>query len=93
MYTFIDLREGLKMDRLYYCAKCMRILESDKECSYCKGEDIESLSVGAPVSVIENKLKGKVLKIKGNEARLLVKTESGEKLIKDYSADKLRKVL
>jgi RNA polymerase subunit RPABC4/transcription elongation factor Spt4 len=81
------------MDKLFYCIDCKRVIESDKECRYCKSENIGELAYGAPVSVIENKTKGKVLKIKNGEARLVIKTETGDKLIKEYSAEKLRKVL
>lgn len=81
------------MDKLYYCADCKRIINDEKVCSYCKGENIEKLSIGAPVSVIENKQKGKVLKIKDGIVRLLIRTDSNEKFIKEYEANKLRKVL
>lgn len=81
------------MDKLFYCADCKRVIGSDRECSYCRSENIGELIVGAPVSIIENKLKGKVLKIKGDQVRLLIRTEAGEKFIKEYGAEKIRKVL
>lgn len=81
------------MDKLYYCADCKRIIQNDKECSYCKSENIGELSLGTPVSVMENKAKGKVLKIKDGVVRLVIRTETGEKYIKEYNSEKLRKVL
>ncbi|MCM0650544.1 hypothetical protein NBE98_19445 [Clostridium swellfunianum] len=81
------------MDKLYYCGKCKRVLTSGENCSYCSSSLINELIVGAPVNVIGTKLKGKVLKIKENTARLLIRDESNSKFIREYEGDKLRKVI
>ncbi|ERI90714.1 hypothetical protein HMPREF1982_03752 [Clostridiales bacterium oral taxon 876 str. F0540] len=81
------------MDKLYYCNECKRVISNGESCSYCNGSYIDELSVGAPVNVIGTKLKGKVLKIKDNTARLLIRDESNSKFIREYSGEKLRKIL
>jgi hypothetical protein len=81
------------MNKLYYCNECKRIIESSESCSYCSSQLIDELSLGAPVNVIGTKLKGKVLKINNNIARLLIKDEGNNKFIREYNGDKLRKVL
>lgn len=83
----------VKMDKLFFCLDCKRIIECEEKCNYCNGENIEELEVGSPVSIIESKVKGKVLKIKNDTVRVLVAPTTKDKYIKDYSADKLRKVL
>ncbi len=81
------------MDKLYYCGECRRVVKSSESCSYCGGSFINELSVGAPVNVIGTKLKGKVLKIKENQVRLLMRDEGNSKFIREYEGDKLRKVI
>lgn len=81
------------MNKLYYCGECKRVILSSESCNYCNGGLINELSVGASVNIIGTKLKGKVLKIKDNTARLLIRDEGNNKLIKEYEGDKLRKVI
>lgn len=81
------------MGKLYYCNECKRVLKSNEKCEYCNGEDVKELSYGAPVNIIGSKLKGKVLKIKDNMVRLVVRDEYNSKFIKEYECEKLRKVL
>jgi hypothetical protein len=81
------------MNKLYYCAECKRVLTNSENCSYCSSNLVYELAVGAPVNVIGTKLKGKVLKVKDNTARLLIRDESNSKLIREYEGDKLRKVI
>lgn len=81
------------MDKLYYCGECKRIIENSESCSYCNSSYVNELSVGAPVNVIGTKLKGKILKVKDNTARLLIRDEGNNKFIREYEGSKLRKVL
>lgn len=81
------------MNKLYYCNECKRVVNSDESCSYCNGNLLYQLADGAPVNVIGTKLKGKVLKIKENTVRLLIKDEGNNTLIREYEGEKLRKVL
>lgn len=80
------------MDKLYYCVDCKRVIK-EETCGYCKSEDVKELVVGAPVNVIGSKLKGNVLKIKDDNVRLLIRDESNNRFIREYEADKVRKVL
>lgn len=81
------------MNKLYYCKECKRVVKNDSSCEYCNSDGIEELVVGAPVNVIGSKLKGKILKIMDGSAKLLIKTDSNDKYIRDYEAEKIRKVL
>lgn len=81
------------MDKLYYCADCKRIFNNDSKCEYCNGENINELKIGKSVNVIDTKLKGKVLKIHGNNVKLILRDEQNNKYLKEYAADKLRKIL
>jgi hypothetical protein len=81
------------MNKLYYCGVCKRVVTSSESCSYCSSSLISELSVGASVNIIGTKIKGKVLKVSGNTARLLIRDEGNNKLIKEYGGDKLRKVI
>lgn len=81
------------MNKLYYCNECMRVVNSSDNCSYCSSNLIYELAVGSPVNVIGTKLKGKVLKIKDNTARLLIRDEGNNKFIREYTMDKIKKIL
>lgn len=81
------------MGKLYYCTECKRVLTSNEKCQYCNGESLKELDYGTPVNIIGSKLKGKVLKIQENAVRLIVRDDSNNKFIKEYEAEKLRKVL
>ncbi|WP_315119600.1 hypothetical protein [uncultured Clostridium sp.] len=81
------------MGKLFYCTECKRVINSGEKCNYCNGENIKDLSYGTPVNVIGTKTKGRVLKIKDNVVRLLVRDEYNNKFIKEYESGQLRKVL
>lgn len=81
------------MNKLYYCNECKRVIEGSESCSYCSSQLIEELSLGAPVNIIGTKLKGKVLKIKDNTARILIRDEGNNKFVREYDGEKLRKIL
>lgn len=81
------------MNKLYYCNDCKRVINNVENCNYCNGNLVYELVDGAPVNVIGTKLKGRVLKIKENTVRLLIKDEGNNRLIKEYEGDKLRKII
>ncbi|KXZ40682.1 hypothetical protein SAMN05661008_01604 [Alkalithermobacter thermoalcaliphilus JW-YL-7 = DSM 7308] len=77
----------------YYCIECKRIFSDFEKCTYCSSSNIKKLSLNSPVNVIGSKIKGRVLKIKDDNIRLLYVDEHKNKLIKEFSHDKLRKIL
>lgn len=81
------------MGKLYFCVECRRVLKEDGACGYCNSSETQELKVGSPVNVIGTKEKGKVIKVKDNKARLLIRTESNDKVIREYDYNKLKKVL
>jgi hypothetical protein len=81
------------MNRLYYCSDCRRVSNDEGKCNYCQGEDVKDLVLGTPVNVIGSKLKGNVMKINGDSVRLVIRDESNNKFVRDYEADKIRKIL
>lgn len=81
------------MDKLYYCKDCKRILKDSEKCEYCNSNNLKELTHGAPVNIIGSKLKGKVLKIKNDLVKLLIRDENNQTYIKEYGFDKLKKVL
>jgi hypothetical protein len=81
------------MNKLYYCSQCKRVINDEWKCSYCSGEEVKELAIGAPVNVIGSKLKGNVLKISGDNVSLVIRDESNNKFVREYSADKIRKIL
>lgn len=81
------------MEKLWYCLQCRRVFKSEGECPYCKSIFTKELSKNSPVNVLGSKTKGKVLKIEDGRAKLLIISENKEKFIKEYEADKLRKIL
>lgn len=81
------------MSKLYYCNECKRVISSGDSCNYCNSSEISELAVGSPVNVIGTKLKGKILKIKDNTVRLVMRDEGNNKFIREYNGEKLRKIL
>jgi len=90
---FTEKMEGFIMSKLYYCLECKRVIKNPETCDYCKSKEVNELVVGAPVNVIGQKLKGKVLKIDNDIVRLLVRDQSNNKLVKEFEPSKLNKVL
>ena len=86
-------KEVCIMSKLFYCTSCKRVINNEQSCDYCKCEEINELWVGTPVNVIGNKLKGKVLKISDGIVKIIVRDASNKKLVKEYAASKLKKVL
>ncbi|MBB6218536.1 DNA-directed RNA polymerase subunit RPC12/RpoP [Anaerosolibacter carboniphilus] len=81
------------MDKLYYCLDCKRIFTETNGCSYCASQNTKALVKSAPVNVIGTKTKGNVLKIQGDMVQLLLVDEKNNRYIKEFQADKIRKVL
>lgn len=81
------------MERLYYCSECKRVITSEGKCDYCNSKDVKELMLKTPVNVIGTKTKGKVLKIKNGKINLIIKDEANNKLVKEYEANQLKKVL
>lgn len=81
------------MKNYYYCFECKRIFSQKDKCPYCGCERTKNLALNAPVNILESKLKGKVIRIKDDTLKVLIKSEGNEKFIKDYTAEQLRKVL
>lgn len=81
------------MSTLSYCLQCRRVFKGEDGCPYCKSNSVKELSMDSPVNVLGSKLKGKVLKIEDGKARLLIRDENNGRYIKEYEADKLRKIL
>lgn len=80
------------MSKLYFCTDCKRVIK-EEVCNYCNSSETKELKVGSPVNVIGTKEKGRILKIMDNKARLLIRTESNDKVIREYDYNKLRKIL
>jgi len=81
------------MSKLFYCLACKRVINNKENCEYCKSEETNELVLGAPVNVIGNKLKGKVFKISEGMVSIIVRDAANKKLVKEYEASKLKKVL
>lgn len=88
-----DMLGGNYMERLYYCSECKRVITNEGKCAYCDSSDVKELMLKTPVNVIGTKTKGKVLKIKEGKVDLIIRDEANNKLLKEYNAEQLRKVL
>ena len=78
---------------MFYCGKCLRIISAEDLCKYCNSHEIYDLRVGTPVNVLGTKEKGKIFKMSGNKVKVIIKTESKEKIIREYDAERLRKII
>lgn len=81
------------MYKLYYCLDCRRVFNSDANCQYCGSEKLKELKKDSPVSIIGTKQKGKVFKIQEGEVKILIISESKERVIRDYKSEKLKKII
>ena len=81
------------MSKLYYCLDCKRVFEEEMVCQYCSGNNVKELVKDSPVNVLGSKLKGKILKVEQLKAKVLIVDENKSKYIKEYEADKLKKIL
>ncbi|SFB16738.1 hypothetical protein [Clostridium frigidicarnis] len=82
------------MKRLLYCLNCKKIFPHQDNCPYCNNDKVKNLDIATSVNVIGTKLKGKVLRIKDNSVSLLITNpDTKDKYIKDYTSEKLKKIL
>ncbi|MFD3156662.1 hypothetical protein ACFIJ5_07340 [Haloimpatiens sp. FM7330] len=81
------------MSKLYYCLDCKRVFKDESKCNFCNGENVKELKVGKSVNVIGTKLKGKVLKVNGDNVKLILKDEMNNKYLKEYKTEELKKIL
>ncbi|MFZ5987971.1 MAG: hypothetical protein ACOYWZ_12720 [Bacillota bacterium] len=81
------------MDKFCYCLDCQRIFNTADQCPYCSSKRTKELTQKAPVNVIGSKLKGRVLNTKEGIINVLFIDEGKNKTIKQFEADKIRKIL
>lgn len=81
------------MKKVYYCSNCKRVSLTENACEYCKGETLLELRLGRAVNVIGTKVKGEIFKVKDDKVELIIKDQISGKIIKEYDASKLKKVL
>ncbi|MGL4655215.1 MAG: hypothetical protein ACRCWM_04915 [Sarcina sp.] len=78
---------------LNYCSSCSRVFDSKADfCPHCESIYFSELKKNAPVNVIGSKVKGRLFKVTGETALLIVITENKEKLLKEYPIKELRKI-
>lgn len=78
---------------LNYCTKCKRVICGADKCNFCGCESLKELKEKAPVNIIGTKLKGRVLKIKEDKISILINTENSETILKEYTFDKIKKIV
>lgn len=81
------------MSPLFYCVDCQRIFNANENCQFCNSANIKELKKGTSVNVIGTKSKGQVLKVKDDMVSLILITEAKEKVVKEYKAENLKKIL
>jgi RNA polymerase subunit RPABC4/transcription elongation factor Spt4 len=81
------------MANLFYCKKCKRVIISGTQCDYCGSMEINRLLQGTSVNIIGTKEKGKVFKITDEMVKVIVIDASKNKVIKEYKAQQLKKII
>ncbi|SHI94015.1 hypothetical protein SAMN02745975_00947 [Geosporobacter subterraneus DSM 17957] len=81
------------MKNLHYCMDCRRIAAFNGECSYCQSTNFKDLVKKAPVNVIGTKIKGRVMNVKDQMVELVCVDQGNIKSLKQFEAEKLRKIL
>lgn len=81
------------MASLNYCVDCQRVFKSNDKCEYCSSNNLKELRKGTSVNVIGTKNKGQVFKIKDGIVSLILINESKERIVKEYDAESLKKIL
>ena len=81
------------MANLFYCNKCKRVMANETQCDYCGHMEINKLLQGTSVNVIGTKEKGRVFKITDEVVKLIVVDLAKNKIIKEYKAEQLRKII
>lgn len=81
------------MADLFYCVNCKRVITNDTQCDYCGDKQINKLLQGTSVNVIGTKEKGKVFKISGEAVKIIVIDLAKNKVLREYKAEQLKKIV
>jgi RNA polymerase subunit RPABC4/transcription elongation factor Spt4 len=81
------------MANLFYCKNCKRVIQSDIECDYCGNSGMNRLMEGTSVNIIGTKEKGKVFKIGNEIVKVILSDVAKNKIIKEYKAPQLKKII
>ena len=81
------------MSPLFYCVDCQRIFKAKENCQFCNSANVKELKRGTSVNVMGTKSKGQVLKIKDDLVSLILVTEAKDKVVKEFMAATLKKIL
>jgi RNA polymerase subunit RPABC4/transcription elongation factor Spt4 len=81
------------MANLFYCKKCKRVIVSETLCDYCGDKEISRLLQGTSVNIIGTKEKGKVFKIGDEVVKVIIIDVAKNKIIKEYKAQQLKKIV
>lgn len=76
-----------------FCMDCRRVGDYEETCTYCQSDDIKKLKVKTPVNVIGTKIKGRVFNVKEDIINILCVGDGKSKQIREYEANRLRKIL
>ncbi|MEG0306779.1 MAG: hypothetical protein RR636_02465 [Clostridium sp.] len=81
------------MNKFFYCVNCKAIINEGDVCPCCKESYIKELEKGTSVSVIGQKIKGKIFRTNEDSAEVIIIAPNKERIIKEYSIKELRKIL
>lgn len=81
------------MANLFYCTKCKRVIANEIQCDYCGHNEVSRLMQGTSVNIIGTKEKGKVFKISDEIVKVIVIDLAKNKLVKEYKAEQLKKIV
>lgn len=81
------------MANLFYCKNCKRVLKSEIQCDYCGNSGMNRLMQGTSVNIIGTKEKGKVFKIGDEIVKVILIDVAKNKIIKEYRAPQLKKII
>ena len=81
------------MANLFYCVKCKRVIVNETKCDYCGDTQINRLLQGTSVNVIGTKEKGKVFKISDEMVKIIVIDLAKNKVLREYKAEQLKKIV
>ena len=81
------------MADLFYCVKCKRVIANDTKCNYCGDTQINKLLQGTSVNVIGTKEKGKVFKISDEMVKIIIVDLAKNKVLREYKAEQLKKIV
>jgi len=81
------------MADLFYCKNCKRVIASETQCVYCGHSEVNKLMQGTSVNIIGTKQKGKVFKISDEIVKVIIFDLAKNKIIKEYEAQQLKKIV